>query len=190
MILSGQGSVSGVTLTFQTKATSIGSDSTLSAGILGSEEVVQLKPGKPVYIQCSTLVTLQNFCNLASPTKAEVGHWFTIAPSDSRYKNYFSKGSPSSLEQGFSISPQGFAPHATLMGATTLKGKKVLKLQATSTFWSSGSKMTKGMLYITDSTHPKLVALSPMSGTNALLYFHHAPASIVKVPVAIGPLPK
>jgi len=189
LYLYGIGSISGLPVSFSLKGNKVASDQSFSVIGIGSEEQFRLLSDKTIYLKCSSVMALQSFCGLKSPMKSEANKWFALSPSDKRYASLSGGSGSGSLKQQFSINSQGFGPTATVVGTVTLRGQKVVKLRATSSLWSKGKGLAAGYLYVTTSAKPKLVAISPFSGTNVTMYVRQSAKISLTAPKAVGPLP-
>jgi hypothetical protein len=124
---------------------------------------------------------------------SEVGVWYFMTPSDSRYADQANTG-PTTVAAQFIVGPKSFGRAGKYVSVVTLRGTRVIKLAVTSSMFSPNNTLVPLTLYVTDSARPlPFAATAKITGAPVPVtsYFsdwgHVAP---IRIPVAKTALPQ
>ncbi len=156
---------------------------------VGSEDIVTPVGKSYCFVKASTLAVLSEILDVKTPTASEVGVWYEVPKSDPRYTSIASSGAQT-VAESFSFTPVGWSRKATYGGTTVLRGVRVIKLEAASNLFASGSGFGKSTLYVTDTSNSLPFAMSGPAGTSGLVYFSKWGTTSVVFPTTTADLPK
>ena len=171
--------------------TANGEESIDSIQGIGTEFLIQPTAFARAYLRVTTVESLIDFLGIKATKPSEVGVWYSLTPSDSRYSEQANTG-PTTVATQFLVGPRSFGRAGTYESVVTLRGTKVIKLAVTSSMFSPNNTLVPLTLYVTDSTRPlPFAATAKISGVPVPItsYFsdwgHVAPITIPAAKTAL-----
>jgi hypothetical protein len=186
------GSISGSGGTFDAELqyTSSGSNEVEAISGVGSEDMIRPSVLSYCLVKASSLDVLTQSLKVKKPTSAEIGIWYKVSKSDSRFDFIANPTGAQNIAQLFSYSPLGWSRTVTEDGTTEIHGMKVIKLIAGANIWVPGKGFGRVTLYVSEGAHPLPIAVSGPSGTSGLMYFDKWGSTTFQFPTTSATLPQ
>jgi hypothetical protein len=189
MTLTGFLSESGIKAELDLRYTTLGSESVQTISGVGTEYLVVPRGGNACFVKGTSLGVLSSALEVKNPKSSEIGVWFEVKRSDSRFNYIASPNGAQNISETFSFSPIGWSKNAIYKGETTLRGTRVLKLSASSNLWVTGSGFGELSIFINANKLSLPLAISGPTGTSGLLYFGRWNSTKIIIPKARQGLP-
>jgi hypothetical protein len=187
--LIGTFSGSGITASIAGGFSPVGNGGLSAESGVGSLDIVTPVGKNYSFVKASSLAILSSALDVKSPTANEVGVWYRLPSSDSRYAGIVSPGGAQTVAQIFSFSSIGWKHSASYSGTVVLHGVRVIKLVSASNMFVTGAGFGKTTLYVTDSSKPLPFAVSGPPGSSGVAYFSKWDSTTVEIPTATSDLP-